>query len=89
MRKLFILLALVSSPLIPAYAKKDCTTAPKEKWMSEADFKKAVEAKGYKIAKFKQPGSCYEIYGTRSDGKEVEVYFDPTDAKVVKEKIED
>jgi len=29
-----------------AYAKKECTTEPKEKWMSEADFKKQVEGQG-------------------------------------------
>jgi len=26
-----------------AHAKKTCTDQPKEKWMSEADFKKNVE----------------------------------------------
>lgn len=70
----------------PAEAKKNCTDQPKEKWMSEADFKKMVEGQGYKIRKFKQPGSCYEIYGQDKDGKEVEIYFDPTDGKVVKSK---
>ncbi len=69
-----------------AEAKKSCTDQPKEKWMSEADFKKMVEGQGYKIRKFKQPGSCYEIYGQDKDGKEVEIYFDPTDGKIVKSK---
>ncbi len=71
-----------------AHAKKNCTDQPKEKWMSEADFKKKVEETGYKINKFKQPGSCYEIYGTNKDGKKVEVYFNPVDATVVKEEID-
>lgn len=67
-----------------AHAKKNCTDEPKEKWMSEADFKKKVEAEGYTIKKFKQPGSCYEIYGTNKEGKKVEIYFNPVDGSIVK-----
>jgi len=54
--------------------------------MSEADFKSKVEAQGYKIRKFKQPGTCYEIYGQNKDGKNVEIYFNPVDGSIVKEK---
>ncbi len=67
-----------------AFAKKNCTDEPKSKWMSEADFKKKVEAEGYKIRKFKQPGSCYEIYGTDKNGKSVEIYFNPVDGTIAK-----
>ena len=63
----------IRPPSTSAFAKKDCTNLPKDKWMAEAEFKKQAEAKGYKITKFKQPGSCYEIYGTNKEGKEVEV----------------
>ena len=69
-----------------AFAKKDCTDQPKSKWMAEADFKKKVEDQGYKISKFKQPGTCYEIYGQNKDGKKVEIYFNPVDGSIVKEK---
>lgn len=84
MKTLALSLFLFSA--LPALAKKDCTDQPKEKWMQEADFKKKVEADGYKIKKFKQPGNCYEIYGWNKDGQKVEVYFNPTDGAVVKEK---
>jgi hypothetical protein len=67
-----------------AFAKKNCTDQPKEKWMSEADFKKKAQAEGYKIRKFKQPGTCYEIYGQNKDGKKVEVYFNPVDGSIKK-----
>lgn len=67
-----------------AVAKSSCTDQPKDKWMSEADFKKKVEAEGYKIKRFKQPGTCYEIYGTDKDGKKVEIYFNPVDGTIVK-----
>jgi hypothetical protein len=70
----------------PAHAKKNCTTEPKEKWMSVEDFKKQKEAEGFQIRKFKQPGTCYEIYGKDKTGKKVEVYFNPVDGSVVKSK---
>lgn len=71
-----------------AMAKKDCTDQPKDKWMTEDAFKKMVTDQGYTIKKFKQPGSCYEIYGTNKEGKKVEIYFNPVDGKVVKSEIE-
>jgi len=82
---LILTLALVGGA---AHAKKNCTDQPKDKWMKEEDFKKRAEAEGYKIRKFKQPGSCYEIYGTNKNGKDVEVYFNPVDGSVVKEEVE-
>lgn len=68
-----------------AHSKKNCTDQPKDKWMNEEDFKKRLEGEGYKIRKFKQPGTCYEIYGTNKDGKKVEIYFNPVDGSIVKE----
>jgi len=85
MKHIIMTLALLGAAS-SAYAKKECTSEPKSKWMSEADFKKKVEADGYKISKFKQPGTCYEIYGTNKDGKKVEIYFNPVDGSIVKEK---
>ncbi len=67
-----------------AYAKKNCTDQPKEKWMKEEDFKKRLESEGYKIRKFKQPGTCYEIYGSNPSGQNVEIYFNPVDGSIVK-----
>lgn len=70
----------------PVWAKKSCTDEPKSKWMTEEAFKKKVTEEGYTIRKFKQPGTCYEIYGTNKEGKKVEVYFNPVDGSVVKAK---
>ncbi len=86
MKKLAVILAFMSVSGL-AHAKKNCTDQPKDKWMKEEDFKKRLEGEGYKIRKFKQPGSCYEIYGTNKDGKKVEIYFNPVDGSVVKEEI--
>lgn len=69
-----------------AHAAKTCTDQPKEKWMTVEAFKKKAEEEGYKIRKFKQPGSCYEIYGTDKDGNDVEIYFNPVDGSIVKRK---
>ena len=68
-----------------AFAKKDCTTEPKDKWMKEEDFKAMAVKEGYEIKKFKISGNCYEIYG-KKDGKKVEVYFNPVDGSVAKAK---
>lgn len=84
------LVSLLSASTIlfcmPAFAKKSCTDEPKSKWMTEEAFKKKVTDEGYKIRKFKQPGTCYEIYGTDKDGKNVEIYFNPVDGTEVKRK---
>ena len=77
--------AVVLAFVAPAFAKKSCTTVPKDKWMKVEDFKKKAEGEmGYKIKKFKTPGTCYEIYGTDKDGKNVEVYFNPVDGSIAK-----
>ena len=70
MKALFLSLPLLLSA--PAFAKKSCTDEPKSKWMSEEAFKKKVTEEGYKIRKFKQPGTCYEIYGQDKSGNEVD-----------------
>lgn len=80
----FLILPLLLSTA--AHAKKSCTDEPKSKWMSEEAFKKKAMEDGYTIRKFKQPGTCYEIYGTDRDGKNVEVYFNPVDGTVSKRK---
>ncbi len=84
--KLLLWTATIALMTIPAQAKKNCTDEPKEKWMSIEDFKKQKEAEGFQIRKFKQPGTCYEIYGKDKSGKKVEIYFNPVDGSVVKSK---
>ncbi len=87
--KTLITTVLMSGVLLAsgmAHAAKNCTSEPKEKWMSVEQFKKQKEAEGYKIRKFKQPGTCYEIYGTDKDGNDIEIYFNPVDGSIVKRK---
>ena len=73
-----------------AIAGPECTKEPSDKWMSEAAMKEKIAADGYKIAKFKKTsGNCYEIYGHDKLGKKVEIYFNPVDGSIVKQKVED
>lgn len=72
-----------------AFAKKNCTDQPRDKWMKIEDFKKMMIKKGFQIRKFKQPGTCYEIYGKNKEGQKVEVYFNPVDGSIVKYERDD
>ena len=83
--------ALAAAALVSTSALAGPTcTAPKDKWMKEADYKAKVEAQGYKIKTFKvTKGNCYEIYGFDKDGRKVEIYHDPVSGKAVKTEYED
>lgn len=89
MKTKVLLIASLLTLSTQVFAKKNCTTEPKEKWMTESDFKAKVEKDGYVISKFKQPGSCYEIYGKNAKGQKVEIYFNPVNAEIVKSEIDD
>ena len=69
-----------------ALAAPECTKAPKDKWMPEKDMKAKLEEQGYKIKRFVVLSSCYEIYGQNKDGKKVEIYFNPVDGAIVKQR---
>ena len=73
----------------PAIASPECTTEPKDKWLSEDAMKAKATELGYKAEVFKVEGNCYEIYGYNKDGKQVEVYFNPVSGAVVEEEIEE
>ena len=72
-----------------AFAGAKCTDAPRAKWMPEAQMKAQLLKDGYTIDKFKVSGTCYEIYGQDKAGKDVEIYFDPTDGSIVKRRDRD
>ncbi len=69
-----------------SYAETKCTTEPTSKWKDQETFKKDLE-KTYTIKKFKvTPGNCYEIYGFDKAGKKIEIYFNPVDGSIVKQR---
>lgn len=67
-----------------ALASPQCTTEPKDKWISEAAMRAKAEAAGNKIDVFKvTKGGCYEIYGRDAAGKRIEIYFNPLSGDVM------
>ena len=80
---LFLVAAALSAP---AFAAPQCTSAPRAQWLTEAAMKQKVLDHGYAIKVFQVSGNCYEIYGKDKAGNKVEIYFDPTDGRIVKKK---
>lgn len=93
-----LLLTAACTMAAPAFAGPDCTEEPQDKWMSVMDMqKKIINDYGFTIDMFKvTSGNCYEIYGRAlkdenadDDAKEwmkTEVYFDPLNGEIVKQK---
>ncbi len=80
------IIVLLSAPAFAA--KLICTKEDKSKWMDQKKFQEDRVAEGYKIKVFKVANdSCYEIYGWNKEGKKVEIYFNPVDAKIVKQSV--
>ena len=85
--KVLTILALAGSAALfslTAAAAPKCTDAPRGKWMPQQALKDRLLKQGYTIDTFKVSGQCYEIYGQDKAGRDVEIYFDPTDGRVVK-----
>ncbi len=80
---LFLAAAMLS---VSAFASPRCTDAPRAQWLTEAAMKQMVLDQGYTYKVFQVTGNCYEIYGKDKAGKNVEIYFDPTDGRIVKKK---
>lgn len=80
----------VIGALSPALAGPTCTHEPQEKWLGSDQMKERIAKMGYRnIRTFKTTsGNCYEIYGFDSEGRRVEVYFNPVDGQIVREKVE-
>lgn len=81
---LFAVLFLTSS--VSFAGDEKCTDQPREKWMKAEEMQKKAVEMGYKIKKFKTLEHCYEIYGHDKDGKKVEIYFNPVDGSIFKQK---
>jgi hypothetical protein len=80
------LAAVAALGSLSAIAAPECTTAPRSQWMPEATMKARILKEGYAIDKFKVSGQCYEIYGKDAKGNKVEIYFDPTNGRIVKQR---
>jgi hypothetical protein len=86
MRRLVIAVAGLALFSGSALAGPNCTSEPKEKWLSESAMKSKIDSLGYKYKVFKvTTGNCYEIYGQDTAGKRIEIYFHPVTGAVVEE----
>lgn len=84
--KKVLFITLTSMVLSLAHAGVECTKEPTSKWKNQDAFQKELEAT-YKIKKFKvTEGNCYEIYGWDKKGNKVEIYFNPVDGKIIKQR---
>jgi len=84
----FVALA-IATILVPAsvFASTECTKTPAEKWLPQSEVTTQVEKAGFTVQRIKQENSCYEVKGQSKDGKRVELYVNPVDASIVKEKV--
>jgi len=81
-------LGLVTATLCAsAMAAPECTTEPKQKWLTEQDMMARINAQGYSVKRFLVSGNCYEIYGKNKEGKNVEIYFNPVSGAIVKQRV--
>lgn len=91
MNKVLVISGLMMGVLsASAYADPTCTKESKENWIPFEQAKQQVMDQGYSIKKFKVTKTgCYELYGKDSEGKRVEIYYNPTNMQKVKEEIDD
>ena len=82
---LSLFVGLAAVPAFAATYDGTCTTAPEAQWLSEADARAKLAEAGYTVSKFKRTrtGNCYEAYVTDNSGKRMELFLDPTNAKIV------
>jgi hypothetical protein len=82
---LALLAGFAASPAFATSYAGTCTTAPEDQWITEADARAKITEAGYKVGKIKRTrtGNCYEAYVTDKDGKKMELFLDPTNAKII------
>ena len=78
-------LALTASPALAGSYSGTCTSAPKEQWLTEAAVKAKVIEAGYTVKSIKltRAGNCFEAYVTDKAGTKMELFLDPTNAKII------
>ena len=82
-------IAVIMATASHAVAGPSCTSAPRSKWLTEAQMKAKIAKMGYqKIKVFQVTGSCYEIYAHTKDGRRAEVYFNPVNGAVVQNNVD-
>jgi len=94
MRKLSIVLAAAVACAAATSANatdpsRPCTSAPESQWLKIGDLQAKIEDQGYKVRKAKLKKACGELYAVNKAGERVELFVDPTDAKIVETRKDD
>lgn len=72
----------------PAFASETCPATPKDKWLRPEEVQARLQSRGYDVRRVKAEGNCFEVKATK-DGKRIEAFVSPADAKVVSEKVKE
>jgi hypothetical protein len=62
---------------------RPCTAAPANQWLSINELKAKVETLGYTVRDAKLKKACGEFYTIDKNGKQVELFLDPTSGAIV------
>jgi hypothetical protein len=69
--------AIISVQPAAATGAVKCKAGPQSGWKTQAALTAMLVKEGWKVAKTKIDGGCYEVYGTTPQGEKVEAYFHP------------
>ncbi len=90
MKKTLIALSLVAVlPAGLALADDEDCFAPRDQWQSREAAMQVAEQNGWTVREFEIDDGCYEIEGSDSDGRKIEVKLDPAKLQVVELDYED
>ncbi len=85
-----ILCATLATASLNVLASESCTDAPRDQWMSREAVEQHFTAMGYTVREVEaDDDGCYEVKATDKDGRKLEIYADPVDARIVKEERDD
>ena len=72
-----LLATALMSGIAHAEDDRSCTTAAKDKWMTEDAVKAKAKEAGLDVRRVKVEGSCYEVYAIDAKGAKIEAYYNP------------
>lgn len=86
MRSIVIAAAVLALAATGAQAKswsRACTSAPASQYLSGSELWAKAEAQGYRVKGVEIERGCADVDAFDKNGREVDLYLDPTDGKIV------
>jgi hypothetical protein len=88
-----LVLATLALPLlaVPAMADDDprCGNVAAADWLSVVDITARAQAAGYTVREVERDDNCYDVDGTDSSGRKVEVRMHPGTGAVIEVDVDD